>query len=591
MAAPLLGVESSFNSYQWVQKPYTDKEAEYLTRRFDLPFIVAQILSSRNIKAEEAEAFLYPSMKKHLPDPSRLKDMDKGVARAAKAIKNGEKIAIFGDYDVDGATSSSLLYLFLKTVGAEVILHIPDRDDGYGPNMKAMEDFISAGVHLLLTVDCGTGAAEPLNFISSKGVDTIVIDHHEPDITAAPTVHALINPKRIDEAIDNPWRSLAAVGVAFMFIIALNRLLRTEEWYSQNGIPEPDIRQWLDLVALGTVCDVVPLIGLNRLLVKSGLKYFAKRSNIGLAALSDSAGIKEAPGTYHLGFVLGPRINAGGRIGNAALGASLICTPNDDEAASICKKLEELNATRKEIEAAVSIEAIEQIESRSEEQNIAFAYGKDWHAGVIGIVAGRLKERYNLPSFVISIDGDEAHGSCRSVPGIDIGSAVLDALAHGIISKGGGHIMAAGFSLPAANIPEAYRFFSEHIASQAGKDLSTPELELDGVLDINAVNLELAETLNLLEPFGEGNPEPKFALKEVGVYASGIRGSGHIVCTLSGRAGGSVKAIAFKAADTGMGKSFLENHGEMYNLAGYLKINEWNGRKSVQFVIIDAHKI
>ncbi len=591
MSTPLLGVENSFNSYRWVQKPYPENEAEKLLRQFDLPLIVGQILASRNIISEQAEAFLYPSLKKHLPDPSALKDMDKGAKRVAVALRNHEKIAIFGDYDVDGATSSSLLYLFLKEVGAEVILHIPNRDDGYGPNLAAMEDFINNDVRLLITVDCGTSADESLNFITSKGIDTVVIDHHEPNPSAAPDVLALINPKRLDEDINNPWRPMAAVGVAFMFVIALNRILRTENRYSESGIPEPDIRKWLDLVALGTVCDVVPLVGLNRLLVKSGLKYFAGRSNIGLATLSDTAGVKETPGTYHLGYVLGPRINAGGRIGNAALGASLICSQNDDEASLICNKLEELNGTRKEIEAAVSVEAIEQIESREETQNIAFAYGTDWHTGVIGIVAGRLKERYNLPAFVISIDGEEAHGSCRSVAGVDIGAAVLDALAHGIITKGGGHIMAAGFSLPADKIPEAYRFFSEHIAAQSGKDLSIPELELDGVLDINAVNLNLAETLNLLEPFGEGNPEPKFALKEVSLYASGIRGNGHIVCNLSGRGGGSVKAIAFKAADTGMGKSFLENRGEMYNIAGYLKLNEWNGRKSVQFVIIDAARI
>lgn len=591
MLPSLLGVESSLNSYRWVQKPFEDKEAEDIVRRFDFPFIIGQILSSRHIKSEDIESFLHPSFKYHLPDPINLKDMDKGIRRVAKAIKTREKIAIFGDYDVDGATSSSLFYLFLRSIGFEAFLHIPNREDGYGPTIASMEDFISKGINLLITIDCGTNAKEALDFIKTKDIDSIVIDHHEPDISSIPTVYAMINPKRLDEALENPFRNLAAVGVSFMFVIALNRLLREEGWYSENGIKEPDIREWLDLVSLGTVCDVVPLIGINRLLVQKGLRYFDNGSNIGLKTLRDFIGIKEVLSTYHLGFILGPRINAGGRIGNASLGSSLICSTDEGTALSICQKLEELNVLRKEIEASVTIEAIEQIESNPQEQNIAFAYGKGWHSGVIGIVAGRLKERYNLPSFVITIEGEEAHGSCRSIPGVDIGSTILAALSAGIISKGGGHMMAAGFSLSPDKIPEAYNFFSKHIYAQSNKDLSKAELELDGILDINAINLNFAETLKLLEPFGEGNPEPKFALNSVSVYATGIRGSGHISCTVSGRCGGYIKGIAFKAVDTGMGKSFLENKGDLYNLAGYLKINDWNGKKSVQFVIIDASKV
>ena len=581
----------SLNSLSWKIKPCDDDEVSAIALTEDIPEIVARLMVARGITKTTAHDFLYATLKSNLPDPDILKDCKKAAEKVATFIKAKKTIGIFGDYDVDGATSTSLLYLFFKSLGVNCIFHIPERSEGYGPNTPALDKMLEDGADLIITVDCGTSADEPLNRIGKKGIPVIVIDHHEPDTTHAPEVFALINPKRIDESITHPCRKMAAVGVAFMFVISLNRTLREMGFYESK--PEPNLSKWLDIVALGTVCDVVDLNGVNRLLVKSGLKVLAMRSNIGLRALVDAAGIKEPPSVYHMGFVLGPRINAGGRIGTSELGTRLLTTTNEDEAKDIALKLCELNTERQQMEAYVLTEAIEQIERNPEPSPIAFAFGKSWHAGVIGIVAGRLKERYHLPAFVIGSDETDpelAHGSCRSIHGVDIGSTIMDALAHGIITKGGGHTMAAGFSLTIENIDKAKEFFTNHILSQINHQDTLLEsiLELDGLLDIGALENSLIEKLSLLEPYGEGNPEPIFAIKNVNLFFLGIRGQGHIACNISSLGGKTVKGIAFRAADTLLGKSIMESRGEPFHIAGRLRINEWQGRKSVEFTIIDA---
>ena len=397
---------------------------EMLVQKYNIPVIVAQIMALRGI--EDADSYLNPKIASLMPNPSVLKDMDKAAERLAQAVINDERIGIIGDYDVDGATSTSIMRLFLRAVKKDCLVHIPDREEGYGPSVQAVDEFKRQGVSLLLTLDCGTMAFEPLEYASSLGMDVIVLDHHEAEVKL-PKVYAVVNPKRLDEENDYPYlQYMAACGVVFMTIVAVNRQLRNRGYYNDN-LMEPDLRQWLDLVALGTVCDVVPLKGLNRAYVAQGLKIMAQRRNLGLTALMDKSGLEKAPTAFHLGFVLGPRINACGRVGDADMGNKLLCCDNQAQAESLVEKLNEFNTLRKDIENAVLLDAIEQVEGKPQEYPIAFVYGKDWHQGVIGIVAGKLRERYNVPAFAMSIEADEVKGSARSIPEIDLGALVIAA--------------------------------------------------------------------------------------------------------------------------------------------------------------------
>lgn len=579
-------INKSLGGNIWKFAPFRENDAEQIAVRYGLPVAVAAILSARGITPDEAGDFLYPKLQNLMPDPNSLKDMQKAAERIADAVEKKEKIAIIGDYDVDGATSSSLLKLFLKSTGCEVPVHIPEREEGYGPSVAAVDEFAARGATLLITTDCGTTAFDVLEYAQNKGTDVIVLDHHEAE-TRLPAVYAVVNPKRLDEDDDCPYlKYLAAVGVVFLAVVAVNRELRKRGYY--NNHPQPDLKKWLDLTALGTVCDVVPLLGLNRAFVRQGLKVMSLRQNFGLKALADRASLAEAPSSYHLGYVLGPRINAGGRVGEASTGEKLLCAEDDTQAAALAEKLDGFNALRKEIEAYVLLQAIEILEGTPQSYPIAFVYGKDWHQGVIGIVAGKLKERYNLPSFVMSIEADEVKGSARSVPGLNIGALVMAAKEKGLLTKGGGHNMAAGFSLKEENL-EAFRQFAGEYAEQyLGKEEIVPTLEIDGCISLPAATTEFADSLSLLEPFGAGNPEPRLLLSNVRIVRADIVGSGHIRCILGALDGGSLKAIAFRAADSEMGKALLARRGECFDLAGNLRKDTWMGRTQVQFVIEDA---
>uniref|UniRef100_UPI004029FD65 single-stranded-DNA-specific exonuclease RecJ n=1 Tax=Candidatus Scatocola faecigallinarum TaxID=2840916 RepID=UPI004029FD65 len=379
---------------------------------------------------------------------------------------------------------------------------------------------------------------------------------------------------------------MAAVGVVFCTIVAVNRELRKQGFFA--GREEPNLLQWLDLVALGTVCDVVPLLGLNRAFVRQGLRIMSLRSNTGLRALIDKSGISEAPSAFHLGYVLGPRINACGRVGEASLGNKLLCSRDDFQAGQLADKLNEFNAQRKEIEAYVLLSAIEMLEGTPQEYPIAFAAGKDWHQGVVGIVAGKLKERYNVPAFVMSIEPDEVKGSARSVPGIDLGALIIAAKEKGLLTKGGGHTMAAGFSLPEDKIEAFRRFAGEYVRQKLGEEDVAPVIEVDSALDLLGANTDFAAALELLEPFGAGNAEPKIVLEHVRVVKPGIVGAGHVRCFLTSGNGGSLKAMAFKIADTELGKTLLNSQGAAFDIAGVLRRDNWQGRNSVQFIIDDA---
>lgn len=581
----VLGVERSLSAQRWVARDVRDDTVAAIVRAGSVSETVARLLAGRGVEPGNVDFYLSPTFRSHLPDPLILKQAGAAAERIAAAVMNGEKTAIFGDYDVDGATSSSLLYRFLRAVGLnDVTVRIPEREEGYGPTPEAFAAFKAQGATLIVTVDCGTTAFEAM--AAADGIDVVVIDHHEPDATL-PSVRALVNPKRLDESADQPCRDMAAVGVVFMVLIAVNRVLREKGWYSAAR-PEPDLRQWLDLVALGTVCDVMPLRGLNRLFVKTGLKRMAQEGNAGIAALGRVAKIKKPLTAYHLGFVFGPRLNACGRIGRSELGMRLLCEDDPAEAEKIALKLEELNALRREMCEDVYKQAIGQVESRTAPQTVVFATGENWHSGVVGIIAGRLKERYNLPALVAAVKDGEAHGSGRSVEGFDLGAAVLTAKEQGILTSGGGHTLAAGFSCKEDRLDDFKAFLEKRFTEQAPAEAVAAECVVDCVIDIGAANWSLVQTIGAMEPFGEGNPEPRLAMADVAVASSTTVGQGHVACRLVGRNGrSSVRAIAYRSVDSDIGKALLNAKGQMFHVAGYLHPDTFRGTENVQFIIED----
>lgn len=581
--------KKSVSGNEWKILDSDDVSAQAIMQNTGMPFVVAKIMASRGITLSLAEIFLNPKLQTLMPNPSCLKGMDDAADRLAKAVMNNEKIGIIGDYDVDGATSSSVLRKFLEFFGLSVDVHIPDREEGYGPSVQAFEDFKTKGINLVVTTDCGTTAFDVLNKAADDGFDVIVLDHHEAE-TKLPDVLAVVNPKRLDEDNDYPYlKYLAAVGVVFLTVVAVNRELKNRGYYTDKKMP--DLLSLLDLVALGTVCDVVPLIGLNRAYVKQGLKVMSLMQNTGLKALCEEAQIKEIPGAYHLGYVLGPRINAGGRVGDPSIGNKLLCSKDVNEAKFLAEKLGKFNAERKDIEAYVLSQAIEMLEGVAQEYPIAFVAGNDWHQGVIGIVAGKLKERYNVPSFVLSIEKDEVKGSARSVSGIDLGALVIAAKENGILTKGGGHTMAAGFSLNEDKIDEFKHFVGRYVKEKLGDDKIVPVLSFDAIISLSGATEQLADALIQLEPFGASNLEPKIIIEDVSLLYPSVIGNGHIKCTLSDNFGKNLKAIAFRVTDTNLGKEMLDSKGKKFDVAGFLRKDSWQGRTSLQFIIEDIMRV
>jgi len=580
-----LGVERSFGGRKWRQRHADDRQGLAIAQRFGVPELVGRLLAARHVTVDSAAAFLNPTLRELLPDPSGFRDMNRAVERLLRAITRQEKIAVFGDYDVDGATSAALLHRFFAAIGIAVRLYIPDRlTEGYGPNEPALLRLREEGIAVVITVDCGITAFAALAAAEAAGLAVIVLDHHvaEPQL---PPASAVVNPNRLDETVGHG--QLAAVGVTFLLVVALNRALRATGWYG-NGRAEPDLKQWLDLVALGTVCDVVPLTALNRALVGQGLKVMARRGNIGLAALADAAGLKETPGTYHAGFVLGPRINAGGRIGAADLGVRLLTTADAAEAAALARQLDTLNAERRALEQAVLEAAITQVEGqRRPERALVFASGEGWHPGVIGIVAGRLKERYGRPACVVATADGVGKGSGRSVNGLDLGSAVIAARQAGLLINGGGHAMAAGFTVAAERVADLAEFLNDRLASAAGGPI-VPLLEIDGAIASAAATPDLAQIVGRLAPFGSGNPEPRFAVSDLRVVRSEVVGDGHVRLLLAGNDGTRLKAIAFRSADAPLGQALLRGGGAPLHLAGSLRLDNWQDREGVQLIVDDG---
>ena len=578
------GVEKSLSGLTWNKTKTDERMTQALAQRFQLPDAVAGILAGRGITVETAEEFLSPTLKKNLPNPLTLKDMERAAERMKKAIVGGEPIGLMGDYDVDGATSTSILKMFLEGLGVKVYTFIPEREDGYGPNALKMHEFKDKGCHVVATLDCGMTAFDVIAEGTKLGLDVLVLDHHDPE-KSLPNAYAVVNPKRLDEPVDHPCRNMAAVGVVFLFVVALNTLLRTGGFYDEKR-PEPNLIRFLDLVAFGTVCDVMKLKGVNRLFVKAGLNQMRKGENKGLTALMSLVGIEEPPTAYHLSYILGPRVNACGRVGHSDLGMQLLSCQDSVKASALAQQLDDLNLTRRDIEAAVLQEAIEQADTRPPTDSFVFVKGENWHQGVVGIVAGRLKDRYNLPVFALSIEGDEVKGSSRSVQGVDLGTLVINAVTKKILTRGGGHPMAAGFSLKRDRLDDFYRYLQEQITPDKCQNQGTG-LDIDGVLDIGGVTPTLVDQLAQLAPFGEGNPEPRFVIQNVMVMRTTMLRNGHIACTFSGRGGGYLNAIAFRAADTEIGHALLTAKGRYFHVAGVLKKDIWHGKEKVQLQIQD----
>ncbi len=585
--AESLTVERSFSGLNWRPRLDDDREALVLAQRLGLPEIVGRALAARGIGPKDAELFLNPALKVQLPDPGHLKDMERGAGRIADAIEAGEGIAVFGDYDVDGATSSALLARFCRALGTEIETYIPDRiKEGYGPNRAAMLALGARGAKVIITVDCGVSAFEPLKAASDAGIDVVVVDHHVAE-ARLPEALAVINPNRLDDA--SPHKQLAAVGVAFLLVVAVNRALRKRGFYSSR--PEPDLMGWLDLVALGTVCDQVPLTGVNRALVAQGLKVLARRTNPGLVALADVAGLDTRPEAWHLGFMLGPRINAGGRVGRSGLGAGLLACDDPAAAKGMAQELDAFNLERREIEALVLADALAQAEGGGAGAgDLVFVAGVGWHPGVIGIVASRIGERMRRPVCVVAIDGDVAKGSGRSIAGIDLGAAVIAARQEGLLINGGGHAMAAGFTVARDRLGALEEFLGVRIAAQhvaRGEEVGRT-LFHDGAVSVGGATTELVERIKALAPFGSGNSEPRFVLPAVTVAKADVVGENHLRLFVRGPDGGRIKAMAFRAADRPLGAALLQTRGAPVHLAGRLRIDDWQGRHDVEFLIDDA---
>jgi len=584
-----LGVEHSLKGKKWRLRSTDDRKGLTLAQRLDIPEIVGRVLAGRGVSIEDAERYLNPTLRDLLPDPSSFKDMDKATARIVAAIKAGEQMVVFGDYDVDGATSSGLLKKFFDTIGVPLTVYIPDRmTEGYGPNSPAFDKLKSRGISLVITVDCGIVSFEQMDHAKAIGLDVIVIDHHQAE-TRLPEAVAVVNPKRHDESQDYTY--LAAVGVSFLLLVALNRSLRDDGWYGDRQ--PPNLMPFLDLVALGTVCDVVPLKGLNRAFVAQGLKVMAQRRNPGLVALSDVAGLDEAPGTYHLGYILGPRVNAGGRVGKPEYGAQLLSSTNPEECSQLARFLDENNLIRKEIEAQVTEDAMAQAERLAGQQKaVLVVAGDGWHPGVIGIVASRLKDTFQRPALVIALDGDEGKGSGRSVTGVDLGAAIGAARHKELILAGGGHAMAAGLTIARDRIDAFTAYLNDRLGADVVQATKTASLGLDGALGVEGASVELIEQMELAGPYGAENPEPRFVLSNARIVKASIVGENHVRVILTGSGNrGRLTGICFKSLETPLGDSLISHQGASFHIAGHLRKNTWRGQTSAQILIEDAFRI
>ncbi|MEP0961874.1 MAG: single-stranded-DNA-specific exonuclease RecJ [Roseobacter sp.] len=575
-----LGVDSSLSGRRWVGPDIeTDRAAQNLEQQTALPAAVCQILARRGVAPADANSFLAPSLRELLPDPSTFKDMTKAATRLLRALDRRERIAIFADYDVDGGSSAALLMVWLRDMGHGATLYVPDRiDEGYGPNDHAMATL--ARTHdLIICVDCGTLSHGPI--AAADGADVVVLDHHLGGEDLPPAL-AIVNPNRQDES--GLASHLCAAAVVFLLLVEARRLLR------EKGKTSPDLMGLLDLVALATVADVAPLVGVNRAFVRQGLKVMARRERAGLTALADIAGIDTAPTSYHLGFVLGPRVNAGGRIGAADIGARLLATNDVHEAAALAERLDRLNKERRDVEAAVRVAAIAQAEARGLDQALVWAAGSGWHPGVVGIVASRLKETAGRPSIVIGIENGIGKGSGRSITGIDLGQPIQRMVQEGLLLKGGGHKMAAGLTVEAHKIEPAMARLNELLSKQGAHERGAADLRIDGLLRPRATSVEMIELIEQAGPFGASASAPRYLFPDMAIRFAKRIGENHLKLSF-GDETGQLDGIMFGAFDGPIGAALQEHGGARFHLAGRVEINTWRGRQSVQLRLEDAAQV
>ena len=575
---------SSVTGKSWIFKEFNSSDVTKLSESYNLTEIVAKLLSIRKKNINNINLFLNPKIKNLLPNPLHLKDMKTALDRVYTSISKNELIGIFGDYDVDGASATALLTRYFSLIKQKVRTYIPDRQkEGYGPSVDGFNSLINQGSKIIFTVDCGTSSFEPIKIAQNSNVDVIVLDHHQSEIKL-PRAFAIVNPNRYDDT--SGLNYLCATGVCFIFLVGLNKKLRDINWFKDNKIDEPNILNFLDLVSLATVCDVVPLIGLNRAIVKQGLKIIKKRSNLGLKTLYDLCNINSQPTTYDLGYVLGPRINAGGRVGKASHGAELLISDDPQKTYKIALDLNKYNKERQTIELMLSEQI--NIEAKKYHNNPVIVMSGDcWHEGIIGIVASRIKEKYNKPTILISLNKEIGKGSARSIVGFDIGSQIIKATQSGILEKGGGHKMAGGFTLRKEKISIFRDFLIKNFNKLFPKPLKNINLHLDSIIAPSALNEDFFQDINCLGPFGSGNSEPKFVIEDIKVISSNIVGNNHIKTILIGKDGLSFKAFAWNAKNSPLEPYLSKESKKKINIAGRMRLNEWKGKRNIEFMIED----
>ncbi len=582
MALPPMGSPAS--GRRWRLREADDREALAIEQSCDLDPVLARILAARGVTADGAAKYLSPSLRDEMPDPLVLKDMDRAAERLAAAVQGGQTIGVFGDYDVDGTTAAAILKLYFDWIGVSSLIYLPDRiTEGYGPSAEAFKALHKDGADVIVTVDCGASAHEPIEQAARDGVDIVVFDHHLMSEAPPEGAAAVVNPNRPDDI--SGLTNLSAAGVAFMGVVALNRALREAGFFA--GKQEPDLTRLLDLTALGLVCDVMPITGLTRVLVAQGLKILVGDGNPGLKALGERAGMKGPPSTYHLGFLLGPRINAAGRIGHARLAFELMTTSDIGRRHNLAERLHVLNAERQEIEAEVQAAALRDIEVHQRHaDDVIVTAGEGWHPGVIGIVAGRLKETFDRPVIVIGVDGEEGKGSGRSITGVDLGAAISDARTQGILASGGGHAMAAGLTVAKNKIGDLRRTLNDRLRDDILKARENRTLDIDAVLAASAVTKSFSELVALAGPYGPGNAEPSFALLNLRAEFVKEVGKGHLSLTLKSATGESVRAIAFRAVGEPLEE--ILRGGRRFHVTGKIRADDWRGGDAGQLQISDA---
>ena len=575
---------TSVSGKNWIFKKFDSSDIIKYSEDYSLSEIVAKLLSIRKKNIDNIDLFLNPTIKNLLPNPLRLKDMENAIERTYQSIKKKELIGVFGDYDVDGATSTALLTRYFLSINQKIQTYIPDRKrEGYGPSVEGFNNLIKLGTKIIFTVDCGTLSFEPVKIAQSQNIDVIVLDHHQSDLKL-PNACAIVNPNRYDDT--SKLNYLCAAGVCFIFLAALNKKLRDRNWFEEEKINEPNILNFLDLVSLGTVCDVVPLVDLNRAIVTQGLKVLKKRSNLGLKTLYDLCKIESQPTTYHLGYILGPRINAGGRVGKSSHGAELLASDDPQRTYQIANDLNKSNKERQSIELMLSEKVNSEVKNFQDDP-VLILTGNSWHEGIIGIVASRIKEKYNKPTILISINESLGKGSARSIFGFDIGTQIIKATQSGIVEKGGGHKMAGGFTIKKENIPLFRDFLIKNFKKSKLSSSKIVNLYLDSIIAPSALNEEFYSEIERLAPFGSGNSEPKFVIENLQVITSDLVADKHIKTVLHAKDGSVIKSIAFNAKDSPLELYLNKKNKKKFNIAGIMNLNEWRGKKSVEFIIED----